>query len=114
MADAVVTARMSQSKKETGNRILRELGTTPSQFINSMYDFVIQEKRLPFAEKREMGMEAHTKEEWARALEFVRSIQLPAPNRFASMTDDEIRMERLRSKGLLDGLEDAIGEERIA
>ena len=68
MADAMVTARMSQEKKEAGNRVLEQLGTNATQ------------------------------EEIAEAIAWVDSI--PRKDRFSTMTDDEIRRERLVSRGL--------------
>ena len=41
MADAMVTARMSQEKKEAGNRVLEQLGTNASQVVNRLYDYVL-------------------------------------------------------------------------
>ena len=50
MADAMVTARMSQEKKEAGNRVLEQLGTNASQVVNRLYDYVLENKKLPFPE----------------------------------------------------------------
>lgn len=102
MADAMVTARMSPEKKEAGNRALEQLGTNASQAVNRLYDYVIEKKQLPFPEPRQKG--AFTPEEIARAKAWVESIPtLPVNNRYSTMTDDEVRLERLRSRGLLDG-----------
>ena len=68
MADAMVTARMSQEKKEAGNRVLEQLGTNASQVVNRLYDYVLE--------------------------------SIPRKDRFSTMTDDEIRRERLVSRGL--------------
>lgn len=51
MADAMVTARMSQEKKEAGNRVLEQLGTNASQVVNRLYDYVLENKKLPFPEE---------------------------------------------------------------
>lgn len=102
MADAMVTARMSSEKKEAGNRMLEQLGTNPSQAVNRLYDYVLEKKELPFPEQRERRR--YTPEEIAEAIAWVDSIpRLPANNRFADMTDDEIRYERLRSRGHFEG-----------
>ena len=50
MADAMVTARMSQEKKEAGNRVLEQLGTNASQAVNRLYDYVLEKRQLPFPE----------------------------------------------------------------
>lgn len=102
MADAMVTARMSPEKKEAGNRVLEQLGTNASQAVNRLYDYVIERRELPFPEQRERRK--FTPEEIARAIAWVDSIPtLPIDNKYSTMTDDEIRLERLKSRGLLDG-----------
>lgn len=55
MADAMVTARMSQEKKEAGNRVLEQLGTNASQVVNRLYDYVLENKKLPFPEEQGGG-----------------------------------------------------------
>lgn len=45
--DAMVTARMSEEKKRSGNRVIAEAGKTPSGFIGEVYDYLIDENRLP-------------------------------------------------------------------
>ncbi len=101
MADAMVTARMSAQKKEAGNKAFELLGTNASKAINGFYDYVIQNKKLPYAEKKEYGLHKYSSEQIAEAKAFVDSLVLPADNRFANMTLDEIKHERLASKGLL-------------
>lgn len=93
--DTMVTARMPQGKKEAGNSILRDLGTNPSQFINDIYDYVIQNRRLPL----DSAPIAHSKLEIQEALAFVESIPLRTAGRFDSMDDEMIRQERLIAKG---------------
>ena len=94
--DAMVTARMPQGKKEAGNAVLREMGTSPSQLINDIYDFVIRTRKLPSCDESERVGKRDIRE----ALAFIDSIPLPPSNRFASMSDDEIRQERLIARGL--------------
>ncbi len=47
--DAIVSARVPVAVKERGNAVLKELGATPSQLINSAYEFVLAERQLPKA-----------------------------------------------------------------
>ena len=96
MADAMVTARMSAEKKEAGNRMLEQLGTNASQAVNRLYDYVLEKKQLLFPEQQ--GRRKYTQEEIAQAIAWVDSI--PRRDRFSTMTDDEIRRERLISRGL--------------
>lgn len=99
MNDAMVTARMPQAKKDAGNRVLERIGTSASQFINAAYDYLIQHDASPFdPEKR--GGEALSRERVAQALAQVEDMCLPASNRFSAMSDDDIRKERLASRGL--------------
>ncbi|MCI8367422.1 MAG: RelB/DinJ family addiction module antitoxin [Eggerthellaceae bacterium] len=99
-AEAMVTGRMAVQKKEDGNRVLRSLGVNVSQAINQLFDFVIENRALPFPE--EHPAQNHTAAELAAAASLVDSICLPANNKFSTMSDLEIKMDRLRSRGLLD------------
>ena len=96
MSDTTVTARMTKAKKDAGNRVLEQMGTTASQFINSAYDYLVQNGSSPFETKGEGVLSA---ERIAMALEQVEDMCLPASNRFATMSDAEIRAERLARQG---------------
>lgn len=91
MADVMVTGRMSKAKKEAGNRILRSMGISASQAINQLYDYLIEEKELPFSQKRSPR---RTKAQARKAASFVDSI--PVTNAFSSMTDEEIRRHKIK------------------
>jgi antitoxin component of RelBE/YafQ-DinJ toxin-antitoxin module len=88
--DAMVTGRMSQGKKETGNAVLARLGLSASVAINQLYDYLIEYESLPFSESARLD-----KDEVVNRIALVDSIPLPADNRFATMTDADIRRERL-------------------
>ena len=49
METAISNARVPLAKKEASEPILRELGATTTDLINSAYDFLISEHRLPTA-----------------------------------------------------------------
>jgi antitoxin component of RelBE/YafQ-DinJ toxin-antitoxin module len=100
MADAMVTARMSQAKKEAGSRILESLGSNASQLINEVYDYLIEYGSSPFAPANPKGREI-SPELIAQALSSVENMCLPADNRFSNLTDGEIRRERLSTRGLM-------------
>jgi addiction module RelB/DinJ family antitoxin len=93
--DAMVTARMPEGKKEVGNAILARLGLNASAAINSFYDYIIAHQSLPFNDA-----DALSKEEIAACIMQIDAIPLAANNRFATMTDDEIRRERLGLQGV--------------
>jgi antitoxin component of RelBE/YafQ-DinJ toxin-antitoxin module len=88
--DGMVTGRMPQGKKETGNAVLANLGLNASAAINQLYDYLIEHGRLPFSERERLD-----KDEIISRIMLVDSIPLPAGNRFATMTDENIRRERL-------------------
>ena len=48
MADAMVTGRMPQAKKQAGGRVLQSLGLSASQVINQLYDYLITYDASPF------------------------------------------------------------------
>lgn len=100
MDDAMVTGRMPQSKKNLGAEILKTNGLNASQAINLLYDRIIKEGNASF-----LTDENATSEEdaWKNAVRFVDSLSSPKQSRFDSMSKAEIRMERLRKHGLLDG-----------
>lgn len=95
MSDGMVTARMSQAKKHEGGRVLQELGLSASQAINQFYDYLIAHKSTPFDE----AAADEARPTLAQALAYVQSI--PRTSRFSTMTDEEIKRERLVSKGLV-------------
>lgn len=97
MNDAIITARMPKAKKEAGNRVLEQLGSSTSQFVNSAYDYLIRHGASPFAAPA--SNERVSAERIAAALAQVEGMCLPASNRFATMSDDDIRRERLARQG---------------
>lgn len=109
MNEAMVTARMSADKKEEGTRILSQLGTTASQAINEMYDYLIEHRALPLMGKgvgKEEGVGgfSFTEEQWSDACAHVKGMRVPLRSEFAAMSLKDAKMHRLRSKGYLDGL----------
>ena len=96
MADAMVTGRMSQAKKQAGTRVLQSLGMSASQAINQLYDYLIAQNASPFGTAANEPAEAARLEE---ALAFVRS--LPRKNQFSHMSDAEIKRSKLAAKGFV-------------
>lgn len=47
MSTILVSARMPQAKKEATVRVLDSMGATVSDLINSAFDYVLEEHRLP-------------------------------------------------------------------
>lgn len=102
MGEAMVTARMSRAKKESAHLVLEQLGTNASRTINDLYDYILLHRSLPFGEASHKSL--HSQEDVARAVQLIDSIAvLDGGNPYASMTDEEIKLARLSSRGLLDG-----------
>lgn len=96
MADAMVTARMSQSKKEAGNEVLRKLGYTASQAINELYDRVLETQSWPL-QPAKMG--AVDSQRLSEALSFIDGIARVGADDFADLSIDEAKRRRLIAKG---------------
>ena len=99
MTDAMVTARMPQSKKDAGGRILESLGTNASAAINGLYDYVISNRELPFGAKP--NSVAPAKGDLARALAWVDDIAQVEPGELSGMTLKEAKRHRLVAEGQL-------------
>lgn len=96
MADAMVTGRMSAAKKEAGNRVLKSLGLSASQAINQLYDRLIEEQQLPFAQTSKKQLTEAQREE---AHQFVSGI--PHRNSLSNLDDDAIKRRKLAAKAHL-------------
>ena len=98
MADAMVTARMSAEKKAQGNRVLKREDLSASQCINMLYDRLIEEGDAAFLTGTRR---TEDQSEWQRAASFVDTLSQPLETRFDSMSKAEIRVDRLKSRGLM-------------
>lgn len=49
MSNTLVSARVSQTKKDAAVGVLASLGATTSDLINMAFDYVLAEKHLPIA-----------------------------------------------------------------
>ena len=45
--DSIVTARVPVEIKEQGNEVLARMGSTPTQLVNSAYEYVLRHGELP-------------------------------------------------------------------
>ena len=98
MADAMVTGRMEVKRKEAGNVVLANAGLNASQAIGLMYGRLIEDRNADFLLKQS----AKSREDrFAAAAQFVDGLSVKRTSRFDAMTDAEIRMERLASRGLV-------------
>ena len=100
MADAMVTARMPQSKKDAGGRILESLGTNASAAINGLYDYVISKRELPFEAKP--APSSPSREDLAAALSWVDSITEIEPGELSHLSLKDAKRHKLIAKELLE------------
>lgn len=99
MADAMVTARMTQSKKDAGGRILESLGTNASAAINDLYDYVISKRELPFG--NELQSSAPAKEDLVQALAWADSLIQVEPGELSGLSLKEAKRHKLIANGQL-------------
>ena len=92
--DAMVTARMSATKKAAGNRALERLGSNASQAINELYDYLIDKNELPW-ENNGATIAPIAKEELDSALSWVSGLGMSLSDEFAAMSTKEARLRRL-------------------
>ena len=97
MNEAMVTGRMGAEKKARGGRILQKSGLSASQIINLLYDRLISEGNADFlTDERPRDNAA-----WESAARFVDSLSVKQESRFDDRTKAQIRVERLKSRGLM-------------
>lgn len=99
MGDVMVTGRMTVDKKQKGSRILSREGLNASQAINLMYDRLLEEGTAGFLLDEKDGGERPLV--WEKAAQFVDSLSRNRDSRFHAMSDAEIKVDRLRAKGLM-------------
>lgn len=92
MASVMVTGRMTKAKKDAGNKVLESLGSNASQAINQLYDYLLEEHRLPFGDDARPRLSADQIE---GAIAFIDDI--PIRNAFSSMSDEDIKAKKLES-----------------
>ena len=111
MADAIVTSRIPLEKKTKVQKILKRSGTNISQVINKVFDRISEDGNASFVFMDDSSMNASNAkpftnidfndEKFKRAAEFVDSLTIPRKTRFDNMTKAEIRIDRLKSRGLM-------------
>ena len=59
--DAMVSARVPAEIKKQGDSILKEIGSSATELVNSAYAYVLEHKRLPKETTPKMASEPQTK-----------------------------------------------------
>ena len=88
MADAMVTGRMPERKKQQGLRVLKRDGMNASQAVNLLFDRLIEEGSTDFLLQ---DSDVSTDERWVSAAHFVDSLSRKRSTRFDDTTKAEIK-----------------------
>lgn len=96
MSSVMVTGRMDSRKKQRGLAILEREGSNASQAINRMFDRIIESNSAEF-----LFEEKDASESLRAAASFVDSLSEKRVSRFDSMSKEEIKRERLSSRGMI-------------
>ncbi len=92
--ESVLTVRLDAQMKERGSRVMRQAGLTPSQAVRQLFDYASRNDALPFPAAPKPG-----KEEVARRIAAFDRCHTKRP---LTLTDDELRAERMRERYGLD------------
>lgn len=99
--DAMVTSRMPEEKKRSGNRIIAKAGKTPSGFISEVYDYIIDEGALPDL-SRPHPSGTHDREMVKLFQDFIDATVLPIPAGYwdglSGKNDNELLADSLEDK----------------
>lgn len=96
MDDAMVTGRISATKKAAGVKVLSKAGLNASQAINLLFDKLEEEQNADFLLHRKPEPR-----EWESAAKFLDSLHMTIDPRFERMERGEVKLERAKSKGWL-------------
>ncbi len=88
--ESVLTIRLDSAVKTEGSAVMRRLGTTPSRAVRSLFDFAVKHEALPFP--------VDTPQSESEIERRVRAFDRCHTARPLTLTDDELREERLRSR----------------
>lgn len=92
--ESVLTVRLDAITKAEGAAVMKRLGTTPSQAVRSLFDFAVRNEALPFSSTAEL-----TSEGIAQRIKAFDRCHTKTP---LTLTDEELREERLRERYGLD------------
>lgn len=98
MGDVMVTGRMPEEKKSRATRILHREGFSSSQAINLLFDRIIDQGNADFLRQKP---EAPDDLRWKQAADFVDALSEKRTTRFDDMSKADIRVDRLRARGLM-------------
>ena len=101
MVEATVTSRIPASTKNKVQKILKRNGTNSSKVINALFERIVEEGNIAFLSKDAQEKQVMIDENFERAVAFVDSIPQPRTSKFDNMTHAEIKLQRLKDRGLI-------------
>lgn len=100
--DAMVSARISVEKRDRANVLLKQIGATPTQLINTAYDYLLETGHLPSLGKASESRRRSLDQKTLRVLQQSvadTTFQVPAEY-FQGKTDGQLLEEALAEKYL--------------
>ena len=96
--DPMVSARVPVEIRDQVNEGLRSIGSSPTELINSAYEFFLENKRLPKKEPvAKRGRRTLSKEQRRKLAASVAATTYPVPESyFEGQSYDELLSRRLR------------------
>lgn len=88
--ESILTVRLDSNLKERGTRVMKQCGFTPSQAVRNLFDYVVANNGMPFAEKPEADKGA--------IRERIRAFDRCHTKEPLTLSDEELRDERLRER----------------
>ncbi len=92
--ESVLTVRIDGDMKDRASEVMRREGYTPSSAVRSMFDYIVKHDAMPFSQKTKLSQD-----EMIRRIAAFDSVHTKQP---LTLTDEELRDERLRSRYGLD------------
>lgn len=101
-ADSIVTARVPTEIKEQGNKVLKKIGSTPTELINAAYQYVLEHGELPTTspslEDLRNRRRVLTPEQKEKLRKRLKETTLKAPASWSDKTYKELREEAMRER----------------
>lgn len=92
--EGMLTVRLDENVKQRGTKVMAKLGITPSQAVRKLFDYAAAYDELPFTSSAKPS-----KNEICKRVEAFDRCHTLTP---LTLTDDELREERLKERYGLD------------
>ena len=97
--DPVVTARVPENVRARGVEVLREIGSSTSELVNSAFAYVIKERKLPKARvDMKPGARALDADQMRELEAFMRDVKVSVPSSWESKPFDQLFDEAMEER----------------